>query len=521
MDHRALLRAIREPAPLYGGAVEPELAEAIIADFGRTQDQLPLMQHAMMLLHRDFGNGRAPADGATADEVADASPWRLGIGDYRNCGNVASLLSKHAHEAVEEYREPVARCQSDVAPSRAHVQVADPHQRRGRVISRPRSMGQLMTETGATEDELRAVIKPLRADGVSFLRIPDLPLSGLEPEGNDELVSISHEALIRNWDQLWRWTQEEAENGVIYRLLLSRTKDHRGDTSNLLHLREARERELWWREVEPTQLWADRYSAGYNDVSLADVRSLIDMSLDPQVQEFSFWREQIENARIVWTKDPRPDALLQGYALMQAKHWLCARPGDISEEGRQFIVASVTERDHRAAQEEAAERQREEDQRAAAKAREEAQAAELARLRAEEKMRIEQRRREKLVVALGLVLLLAAGALLVGYAISQRHNASQQFALAVSSAEKLLEKIGSSVEHGDLTTKGAEEMLQVPAVIVNQVAAANSSLLIKNANMASDIYTKLGNYKEAYARAQAAKIWPSRSPSAIRRIRRF
>ena len=64
MDVQALMRAIREPARLYGGTVERELAEEVVADSGQGQDQLPLMQHAMMLMQRQTTGGVKPmADG--------------------------------------------------------------------------------------------------------------------------------------------------------------------------------------------------------------------------------------------------------------------------------------------------------------------------------------------------------------------------------------------------------------------------------------------------------------------------
>ena len=45
------MRAIREPAVLYDGEVTRELAERLIVDGGGGQDQLPLIQHGLMLLH--------------------------------------------------------------------------------------------------------------------------------------------------------------------------------------------------------------------------------------------------------------------------------------------------------------------------------------------------------------------------------------------------------------------------------------------------------------------------------------
>ena len=50
MDREGLLRAIRRPAELYGGTIDADLAERLIADAGGGQDELPLIQHALLLL---------------------------------------------------------------------------------------------------------------------------------------------------------------------------------------------------------------------------------------------------------------------------------------------------------------------------------------------------------------------------------------------------------------------------------------------------------------------------------------
>ena len=75
----------------------------------------------------------------------------------------------------------------------------------------------------------------------------------------------------------------------------------------------------------------------------------------------------------------------------------------------------------------------------------------------------------------------------------------------------------TSVEHGDITIKGANEMLLVPNSIVEQVKNANQTtetvaLLIYLTCTASDINVSLGNYKDALANAQKAREWaePSR-----------
>jgi tetratricopeptide (TPR) repeat protein len=92
----------------------------------------------------------------------------------------------------------------------------------------------------------------------------------------------------------------------------------------------------------------------------------------------------------------------------------------------------------------------------------------------------------------------------------QRALAVANFELAVGSAQRLLDEVSSSFAHGDITIKGAKDMLQVASAIVEQVHIVEStprttSLLIRLASTASDMQAALGNYSEAYANAQRAK----------------
>lgn len=476
MDSQALLRAIREPARLYGGTVERELAETIIADAGRKQDQLPLMQHAMMLLYH------------RAVKVPYHKGWTLGIQAYRESGGVAQLLSDHAEAAIEQIKERSPNPKSTARLVELVFKALTDVSADGHAIRRPRSIGELMAVTGAGKDELLAVIEPLCADGVSFLKI-----FGEKPYREDELVDISHEALIRNWHRLRAWTEDEAEDGAIYRRLLNLAEENRSDSSIIFGLREARDRDRWWKKVTPLQPWADRYSAGHEGITVGEVRGLLDRSLDQQVQEFSFWREQIEIARTIWEKDSRVDALLQGHQLTQAEYWVSVRAGDIKEEDLKFIAESVAERERRKAKDEERESQR--------------RNAEMLAARAEEAVREQQRKNEKLIVrgAIVVAFIVVAAAFVVGIAWQQHKNAREQYKLAENSANLVLKQLDASRERGYLTTKGAEDMLQTAESIFKQVVAAESTLPIRLDISASDAFSDLGDYREAFRRAEGAK----------------
>lgn len=253
MDHDDLMRAIREPATLYDGEVTRELAERLIVDGGGGQDQLPLIQHGLMLLYNEHGSGHSSTAGVA---------WRLGLEHYRGEHGLAGLLSAHADTVLAGAE---ARCFGG-APTRVVEDMfraltdinAD-----GQAIRRPRTLAQLLATTGADETALRCTIDAFRADGVSFLK----PY-GQEPIAADELIDISHEALIRCWQRIADaregWLVREFRNGLVWRALLVQAESFERDPGNVLGATTTDERERWLRRRNAT--WAERYGGGWERV---------------------------------------------------------------------------------------------------------------------------------------------------------------------------------------------------------------------------------------------------------------
>jgi tetratricopeptide (TPR) repeat protein len=90
------------------------------------------------------------------------------------------------------------------------------------------------------------------------------------------------------------------------------------------------------------------------------------------------------------------------------------------------------------------------------------------------------------------------------------HIADRNFALAVSSAQTLLDQVSKSFTHGDLSINGANVMLQVAKKIVHDAHSMEktpetAALLIKLQHSFSDIYAELGNISLAFENAKSAK----------------
>jgi hypothetical protein len=241
MAHPDLVRAICEPALLYDGEVSLALAQRLIADAGGQQDQLPLIQHGLMILHREH--------------AVEPTGWRLTSEHYS--GDLAGLLSNHADKVAARVAPHPSRLVEDLFRALTDIN-AD-----GTAIRRPQKLAQLIAVTGSSESELRRIIDAFRAEGVSFLR----PY-GADAVALDDYIDISHEALIRYWRPLAHpekgWLFNEFKNGLVWRSLLVQAESFDRNPSNVLSSATTEERVVWMGRRNAA--WSERYGGGWERV---------------------------------------------------------------------------------------------------------------------------------------------------------------------------------------------------------------------------------------------------------------
>lgn len=247
MERDALLRAIRRPAQLYRGEVTLDLAERLIADVAGREDELPLIQHGLMLMWHDALANLQP----NGEIVLDAAPLETARG-------LSRMLSAHADAAVDEAAPDPMRRDAVERLFRALTDV----NAEGKAIRRPQAFRELVAVTGIEEDKLRRIIDVLRRDGVSFLTpYPPEPINDATP------IDIGHEALIRCWDRLSDpqngWLKRELDDGLIWRSLLVEAKGFERDRRRVLSPATTEERSNWWQERKVNATWADRYGGDF------------------------------------------------------------------------------------------------------------------------------------------------------------------------------------------------------------------------------------------------------------------
>jgi WD40 repeat protein len=270
MTNAELREAIERPARLFRGRVEPKLVDRLIRDAGREQDQLPLLEHALMWMWVQR-SGRESAPVLTLDHYLGPE-----------VGGVEGALSQHADRIYEGLGEATPEGEAtprDLRPVAKHLfQALSDVDRDGRVIRRPLPFGELCAAVGAEPSAVRHVIDEFRKPGRSFL----MPPYGRQIEDRTP-IDVSHEALIRQWAKMkgasgdTDWVAEEQKDGDTWQSLAQAARKFRKNPRRLLPSDQSAEYRAWQQARAPNAAWARRYTPGGDDL-FNDARMLLDKS---------------------------------------------------------------------------------------------------------------------------------------------------------------------------------------------------------------------------------------------------
>jgi conflict system STAND superfamily ATPase len=212
-----------------------------VNDVGDNPDQLSILQHALNRTWDQWpqAGGHGP----------------LTLSHYEAVGTMAHALSRHAEEAFEKLPEGRERVVASLLFKAITDTAAD-----ARGTRRPTRMDALGEITGATAAELTAVIDVFREPSRSFL----MPPAGT-PLTPDIPIDISHESLMRVWDRLRAWADEEALSAQIYRRLAETAELHRSGHAGLLRPPDLQFALNWRERQQPRRAWAERYRGGFDE----------------------------------------------------------------------------------------------------------------------------------------------------------------------------------------------------------------------------------------------------------------
>jgi len=181
MTEEELRRAVERPAERVGCGFEPGLVELLLSHVQGQPGSLPLLQHALMELW-ERREGR-----------------RLTHAAYRGIGGVEGALELRAEDVYSRFTESEKKICQQVFLRLTQVGEGTEDARRRM------SLNELM-QTGHQEEEIESVIEALASADARLIAIE----GGAELKG-ERLVEVTHEALIRTWERLRGWIEEDRE----------------------------------------------------------------------------------------------------------------------------------------------------------------------------------------------------------------------------------------------------------------------------------------------------------------------
>jgi len=238
LSREQLAEAIVTPARVFGGDIDPILINQLLNDAGNDFDQLPLLQHALMRMW----NLRQ-----TEDKIV------LTLEDYEKIGGLTHALSDHADEAFNEL-EPK---QQKIAEILFHN--LSERGNYSRDTRRPIKLEKIAQQADVSWQQVAEVIEIFRQKERSFLTPP------IEKALDSEsIIDITHESLIRNWQRLKKWTEEEAESAKLYKRLEEDACRWQQNECSLLRFPELDNALKWRDNFQPTSQWAKRYGKHFH-----------------------------------------------------------------------------------------------------------------------------------------------------------------------------------------------------------------------------------------------------------------
>jgi hypothetical protein len=292
LNRSQLQQVIEEPAVLSGNRISRRLTERLIQDLTDGVDQLPILQHAlnqvwhaangaavtataeMDLIHYAMVGGMK-VDELPDDQVAPFKIWYDGLSTeiksfYRN-PDLQNVLDTHANKlcasAGDYFRKQTGKATPDdqikyaIRKTFSCLTKID----QSRAVRNRMTLKEIWGVAGLkdlTLDELGEILKIFREPGNTFIR----PFITDEPEavklGDDDVLDITHESLIRNWEFLGAWATEEFNNHNVYldfEQQLRRWIDSGKSTDFLLSIGPLTYFEAWYEKLAPNAHWIARY----------------------------------------------------------------------------------------------------------------------------------------------------------------------------------------------------------------------------------------------------------------------
>jgi WD40 repeat protein len=237
--------AIVGPISVANAQINQHLLNQLLNDVGDNQDQLPILQHALMRTFEFWKQKNSP----TAE---------IEMADYEAIGTMKYAISQHAEEAYAELNTDKERRICELIFKTLTDSTSD-----ARGIRRPSRMSELCEVANASFEEVSKVVEVFRKQGRAFLMPPyNTPLTP------NTIIDISHESIMRVWERLINWLEEEKQSSITYTRLSEASDLYELGNGGLLRDPELQIAWRWKENQNPTAKWASRFEGNFEKAML-------------------------------------------------------------------------------------------------------------------------------------------------------------------------------------------------------------------------------------------------------------
>ena len=285
LNRNELREVIEEPALLSGNTISRRLTERLIHDIVEGTDQLPILQHALNQIWKMADEGKAEMDllhyamvgGMAGDELPgeDVEKFRQWfaslpkkVQDCYDRPSLQNVLNTHANKLYNQAADFLNEANKEVITDddakliistafKCLTKIDD-----SRAVRNRMTLGEItaiINEPHLDYVKVGSVLDIFREPGNTLLRpfLQDVPVLA-----ESDVLDITHESLIRNWENLEQWAKEEFDSYTIsldFERQLKRWTDSNKSDDFLLYIGPLTYFEGWINRVKPNAAWIARY----------------------------------------------------------------------------------------------------------------------------------------------------------------------------------------------------------------------------------------------------------------------
>lgn len=238
MTRDQVKESIINPLRILDIQIEESLLVQILNDASTIDDMLPRLQHA---LHRTWNNWA----------ILNNPKKAISIKEYEVTGGIKASVSNHANLIFDELNA------TDQKTCEIIFKSLTERGSENKGLPRPSSIKELSLIARVDIEDILRIIDLFRNQESSFIICSDQHLN------QNSVIDLSHVSLIRLWNRLKIWVEDEAISGQMYTQISEASAAYQIGKSGLLSPPDLQFAINWREKQQPTLHWARRYNPAF------------------------------------------------------------------------------------------------------------------------------------------------------------------------------------------------------------------------------------------------------------------